>query len=90
MENTLHPIMADALGGLANMHKTVAAATFYRAQLGRRRTFMSASDAQAYDKGFSEYPALPDSIGTPQAQGYFDAEQVEQELHDAVHWGRRK
>lgn len=67
-------VMADVLASITNVHKVVASATFYRARLGRRRAFMSASDAEAYDRGYSEYPALPDNLGTPQAQGYVDAQ----------------
>lgn len=47
----------------------------FRARHGRRRTYMSRSDALAYDAGYELYPAvLADSDHTPYRDGWLDAQ----------------
>lgn len=56
--------------------KFLNGAQVFRGQCGRRRAFLSASDASAYDRGYAAYPCgpIPDVMGTPEWMGYFDAE----------------
>lgn len=47
----------------------------FHAHTGRRRAFLSASDAAAYDEGYAAFPGGPiPEIGTPAGMGFFDAE----------------
>lgn len=46
----------------------------FRASLGRQRSFLSLTDAAAYDRGCAAYPkACGAEVGTPEAMGYADA-----------------
>lgn len=67
----LHPLIAFALRPLM---VTPQAPTVYRASTGRRRVFLSFSDAAAYDRGFRNYPEpFHAEHGTPEAMGWMDA-----------------
>jgi hypothetical protein len=49
---------------------------WHQARLGRRHTFLSVGDADAYDRGYRDYPNGDDRfpINTPYSRGFFDAE----------------
>lgn len=58
---------------------------WFRATCGRQRAFLSQADADAYDRGFNEYPAQPDTFQInnrgnlgPSWDGYRDAEDLAQ------------
>lgn len=63
-------VPADPLAGI------VKPVQWHQARLGLRRSFLSAGDAEAYDRGYRDYPRddwnFP--VGTPYACGFFDAE----------------
>ncbi len=54
---------------------------WYRANTGRRRQFLSASDADAYDRGFAAYSidSEPPAENGPYRDGWFDAFAREEE-----------
>lgn len=60
----------DPLAGMVKPQK------WHQARLGRRRSFLSMGDADAYDRGYREYPRddynFP--VNTPYSCGWFDAE----------------
>lgn len=64
--NPLHPNIA---GIIAALTPGVPRETF-RAQVGRRPTFLSASDADAYARGYLN--GRSETIGTPEWQGMLD------------------
>lgn len=49
----------------------------YKAQLGRRRAYLSQADADAYDRGWSGYPGDIPAGPSPASDGYFDRESRE-------------
>jgi len=54
----------------------------YVARCGNRRTFLSSSDAAAYERGWSHWPEpLPDDVelSTPMSCGWWDAERAHDE-----------
>ncbi len=68
---------ADALRGLAGFQP----ARFFQAKCGRRRSFLSQRDADAYDAGWGAYRTRLDvevHLNTPFSQGWFDAEDHEE------------
>ena len=72
------PAFAAALA-VAQHHYlgTIATPPAFRAAVGRRRTFLSLSDVQAYEQGWRDYPCVcPDQVGTPRSDGYFDHESL--------------
>ena len=80
----MSPALANLLAGIAAGPSRIAALTTYRARCGERRDFQSASDADAYDRGWSTYPApLADVVGTPAMRGWFDAEALDMERLEA-------
>lgn len=61
---------------------------FFYAGCGRRRAFLSAADARAYEQGFEHFPApLPISVEGPRRDGWRDAEDQTREQLCAV-WAR--
>lgn len=61
----------------ARQRDIIANATVYHAKCGRRRGYFSASDAAAYDRGYTSWPAeQPHTIG-PARDGWFDCDQAE-------------
>jgi hypothetical protein len=70
---SLHPVFA----GILRAHGAPEQPTTYRAKYGRRREFLSESDARAYDQGFADFrdgKELTSEINTPHSAGWFDAE----------------
>lgn len=68
---------ADALRGLAGFQP----ARFFQAKCGRRRSFLSQRDADAYDAGWAAYRLRQDvdfTLNTPFSKGWFDAEEHEE------------
>ena len=58
----------------------IANATTYHAKVGRRRGYLSPSDADAYSRAFTSYPERPAHNVGPAADGYWDADD------EACHW----
>ena len=72
---TRSPLPAYATAEAVAHYRTRGATAAFRAAVGRRRTFLSLSDVQAYEQGWRDYPCVcPDEVGTPRSTGYFDHE----------------
>lgn len=70
--SNLHPIFRSIFSAPG---MPMAPPQQFRARLGRRRTYLSRSDALAYDAGYELYPAvLADSSHTPFRDGWLDAQ----------------
>jgi hypothetical protein len=80
----------DLLRNDPNLSPTFKAAitpVWFRANCGRHRAFLSQADADAYERGFLNYPDTPDmlvAMHTPEWDGYFDAEERVVERDDMV------
>lgn len=63
-------IAPDPLAGI------VKPVQWHQATVGRRRSFLSAGDARAYEAGYRDHPRddFNFPVGTPYAAGWFDAE----------------
>lgn len=60
----------------------------HRAKCGRRRIFLSASDARQYEAGYSLWPAaMPPNVAlsAPFSAGWFDSEHEAESATDARH-----
>jgi len=71
------------LRSISRSQAVIDAATVYRASCGRRRVYLSASAADAYDRGFSNWPTVPALLKGPEADGYFDREQQASDIDEA-------
>ena len=81
----MNPIL-QAIAADPNVSAEFRAALTYRAQCGRRREFLSQSDADAYDDGYSaKYGFDMERInqGGPYVMGWYDWEQEQQDKADA-------
>ena len=85
----LHPLIAFALRPL--MPQSLPP-TVYRGATGRRRAFLSFSDAAAYDRGFRNHPLpIHAEPGTPEAIGWMDASDAAEGaagMDDMAEWAR--
>lgn len=80
--NAAHPLFHNIL----TAHFAIPGQTVHQARLGRRRTYLSESDTQAYDAGWCAFPAPLEHelAGTPYATGWYDRECAWQESQDAA------
>jgi hypothetical protein len=89
----LHPLIAFALRPLTPLALPLPP-TVYRGATGRRRAFLSFSDAAAYDRGYRSFPqSIPMHAepGTPEAMGYCDASDEAEGtagMDDMAEWAR--
>lgn len=87
----LHPLIAFALRPLTPLALPLPP-TVYRGATGRRRAFLSFSDAAAYDRGFRNHPLpIHAEPGTPEAMGWADAHDDAEGaagMDDMAEWAR--
>jgi len=70
----LHPVFAEILAA-HGMPQRCALPEVHRARCGRRRAYLAASSADAYDRAFANWPNVPTILDGPAGDGYFDREQ---------------
>jgi hypothetical protein len=71
------------LRSISRSQAVIDAATVYRSSCGRRRVYLSALSADAYDRGFSNWPTAPQPFAGPAADGWADAEQQASDIDEA-------
>jgi len=71
------------LRSISRSQAVIDAATVYRASCGRRRVYLSALSADAYDRGFTDWPKIPTILDGPAGDGYHDAEQMACDIDEA-------
>jgi len=77
-----HPVFAEILAA-HGMPQRSALPEVHRSSCGRRRAYLSASAADAYDRGFSNWPKIPTILDGPAGDGYHDAEQMACDAEEA-------
>lgn len=70
------------LRSISRSQEVIAAATMYRTNCGRRRLYMSAADADAYDRGFAMWPHVPAVLIGPERDGWHDREQYDSDARE--------
>jgi len=80
----LHPVFAQILAAHGMPQRcALALPEVHRARCGRRRSYLAASSADAYDRGYSNWPNVPTILDGPAGDGYHDAEQQAVDIDDA-------